>query len=106
MRRVKKLVILQPGEPHVFYVSDLAESIEIKINLNGVDGVQPLITDSSGQVLGESNFDEECQDPYIFCYQESNPVKGDWSATTEIFDKSTATGNSIIAMDKSFLENL
>ena len=98
----KKLVILQPGEPHVFYVSDLAESIEIKINLNGVDGVQPLITDSSGQVLGESNFDEECQDPYIFCYQESNPVKGDWSATTEIFDKSTATGNSIIAMDKSF----
>ena len=98
----KKLVILQPGEPHVFYVSDLAESIEIKINLNGVDGVQPLITDSSGQVLGESNFDEECQDPYIFCYQESNPVKGDWSATTEVFDKSTATGNSIIAMDKSF----
>ena len=98
----KKLVILQPGEPHVFYVSDLAESIEIKINLNGVDGVQPLITDSSGQILGESNFDEECQDPYIFCYQESNPVKGDWSATTEIFDKSTATGNSIIAMDKSF----
>ena len=98
----KKLVILQPGEPYVFYVSDLAESIEMKINLNGVDGVQPVITNSSGQFLVENNFDEECEDPYIFCYQESNPVKGDWSATTEIFDQSTATGNSIIAMEKSF----
>lgn len=98
----KELVVLKPGEPYVFYVSDLAETIEIKINLNEIDGVQPVVTDSSGQVLGENNFDEECQELYVFCYQESNPVKGDWSATTEIFDQSTATGYSLIAMEKSF----
>ena len=98
----KELVVLKPGEPYVFYVSDLAETIEIKINLNEIDGVQPVVTDSSGQVLGENNFDEECQELYVFCYKESNPVKGDWSATTEIFDQSTATGYSLIAMEKSF----
>ncbi len=98
----KELIVLKPGEPYVFPVSDLVESIEIKINLNEIDGVQPVVTNSSGQVLSENNFDEECQDPYVFCYQESNPVKGDWSATTEIFDQSTATGYSLIAMEKSF----
>jgi hypothetical protein len=86
----KEVVLLEPGKPHLFDVSDLWESVEIKINLNGVDGVQPIVTDSAGKAVVESNFDEECEDAYIFCYQESNPVNGVWSANTEVFDENKA----------------
>ena len=98
----KEIILLEPGEPYVFYVSDLVESLEMKVNLNGVDGVQPVISNSNGDVLVENNFDEECSDPYIFCYKVQDPLKGDWSATTEVFNQSTATGNSIIALEKTF----
>ncbi len=83
----KDVTLLEPGKPHLFDVSDLWESVEIKINLNGVDGVQPIVQDSAGKAVVESNFDEECEDAYIFCYQELNPVKGVWSANTEVFDE-------------------
>ena len=98
----KELILLEPGKPYLFPVSDLAESLEIKVNLNGVDGVQPVITTSNGDVLGENNFDEDCGDAYIFCYKVIEPSKGEWSATTEVFNQSTATGNSIIALEKTF----
>ena len=86
----KEVILLEPSKPHLFDVSDLWESVEIKINLNGVDGVQPIVQDSAGNTVVESNFDEECEDAYIFCYQELNPVKGVWSANTEVFDDSKA----------------
>ncbi len=86
----KDVTLLEPGKPHLFDVSDLWESVEIKINLNGVDGVQPIVQDSAGNAVVESNFDEECEDAYIFCYQELNPVKGVWSANTEVFDENKA----------------
>lgn len=86
----KDVTLLEPGKLHLFDVSDLWESVEIKINLNGVDGVQPIVQDSAGNAVVESNFDEECEDAYIFCYQELNPVKGVWSANTEVFDENKA----------------
>ena len=86
----KDVILLEPSKPHLFDVSDLWESVEIKINLNGVDGVQPIVQDSAGNAVVESNFDEECEDAYIFCYQELNPVKGVWSANTEVFDENKA----------------
>tara|TARA_Y100001936_G_scaffold217999_1_gene230347 strand:- start:227 stop:2191 length:1965 start_codon:yes stop_codon:yes gene_type:complete len=86
----KEVILLEPSKPHLFDVSDLWESVEIKINLNGVDGVQPIVQDSAGNTVVEINFDEECEDAYIFCYQELNPVKGVWSANTEVFDENKA----------------
>ena len=68
----KALITIQPGEPKEYYVSDLVERLNIKIDLKGTSGIEAVVTDPEGNLLSSDyaiSSEGECIDAYIVCYE-------------------------------------
>ena len=97
----KPLITIQPGEPKEYYVSDLVERLNIKIDLKGTSGIEAVVTDPEGNLLSsdyEISSEGECIDAYIVCYEITNPMTGNWTLSSSLFS-SEATTTSIIVAD-------
>lgn len=100
-----ELITLEPGEPKEFYVSDLVEELNIKIDLKGSSGLDAVVIQSNGQELGIENevTDKgECVDEFIICYEVKNPVSGTWTLSSSIYTTNAVT-TTIIVADISFV---
>jgi len=97
----KTLITIQPGEPKEYYVSDLVERLNIKIDLKGTSGIDSVVTDPEGNLLSSDyavSSEGECVDAYIICYEVTNPIPGIWTLSSSLFS-SEATTTSIIVAD-------
>ena len=97
----KALITIKPGEPKEYYVSDLVERLNIKVDLKGTSGIEAVVTDPQGNILSndyEIDTDGECVDAYIICYEIVNPISGNWILSSSLFS-SEATTTSIIVAD-------
>jgi len=97
----KALITIQPGEPKDYYVSDLVERLNIKIDLKGTSGIEAVVTDPEGNLLSSDyaiSSEGECIDAYIVCYEITNPMPGNWTLSSSLFS-SDATTTSIIVAD-------
>jgi len=96
----KALITLEPGEPRDYYVSDLVEKLNIKIDLKGTSGVDAEVYDPSGNILGsalEDTSSGECVNTYIVCYEIDNPEPGIWKLSSELFSSEAQTASIIVA---------
>ena len=83
----KALITIQPGEPKEYYVSDLVERLNIKIDLKGTSGIEAVVTDPEGNLLSSDyaiSSEGECIDAYIVCYEITNPMPGKWTLSSFI----------------------
>ena len=97
----KPLITIKPGEPKEYYVSDLVERLNIKVDLKGTSGIEAEVTDPAGNLLSsdyETSSEGECVDAYIICYEINNPMPGNWTLSSSLFS-SEATTTSIIVAD-------
>ena len=97
----KPLITIEPGKPKVYYVSDLVERLNIKIDLKGTSGIEAEVTDPEGNLLSsnyEISSEGECIDAYIVCYEITDPMTGNWTLSSSLFS-SEATTTSIIVAD-------
>ena len=84
----KALITLEPGEPKEYYISDLVEKLNIKVDLKGTTGIDAEVTNPSGNIIGqefEINTSGECSDIYIVCYEILNPDPGVWTLSSSVF---------------------
>ena len=97
----KPLITIKPGEPKEYYVSDLVERLNIKIDLKGTSGIEAVVTDPVGNLLSNDyaiSSEGECINAYIVCYEITNPMSGNWTLSSSLFS-SEATTTSIIVAD-------
>ena len=100
-----ELITLEPGEPKEFYVSDLVEELNIKIDLKGSSGLDAIVLQPDGSELGienEVSDQGECIDDFITCYEITNPVSGTWTLSSSIYTTNAVT-TTIIVADISFV---
>jgi uncharacterized protein YegL len=96
----KALITLAPGEPRDYYVSDLVEKLNIKIDLKGTSGIDAEVLDPSGNLLGsmlEDSTSGECVNTYIVCYEIVNPEPGNWKLSSQLFSSEAQTASIIVA---------
>ncbi len=80
-----EVVTLIPGVPTEYYVSDLTELLNFKIDIGSGD-VGVKVKDPSGTALttlNEVNDSGECTDEFTICYQVENPTSGKWTLESE-----------------------
>ncbi len=96
----KALITLDPGEPKEYYVSDLVEKLNIKIDLKGTTGIDAEVINPLGNIIGQE-FEiittGECSDTYIVCYEINNPDPGIWTLSSSIFSSQAQTTSIIVA---------
>ena len=96
----KALITIQPGEPKEYYVSDLVERLNIKVDLKGTSGIEAEVKDPTGNLLSsdyETSSEGECVDAYIICYEINNPMPGNWTLSSSLFSSEATTASIIVA---------
>jgi len=98
-----QVVTLSPGVPSKYYVSDLTEVLNIKMDI-GSNDVEVTVKDPNGGILTSDNevySSDECKDIFVICYRVENPVSGEW-----IFESESSYGINIpvpIVQEGTFL---
>jgi uncharacterized protein YegL len=94
------LITLEPGEPKEYYISDLVEKLNIKVDLKGTTGIDAEVKNPLGNIIGqefEINTSGECSDIYIVCYEILNPDPGVWTLSSSVFSSEAQSASIIVA---------